>query len=180
MNLQENTDNVSILSWTVPLRRERAVVGWEGRWSEDRGENEGGRAGGMEGGMEGKSPVVWEWSSALHRGWWFLLLPTSHPRSPPHTHPTPLTSSPFSPLPRFWIQLQEGRMGVRWGYVGEVDRCTVRGIKWQRRQGSGWMSGSEVEQVKETRWLCACVCYYLLSPWIKKRKKEVQKCNCWL
>ena len=174
MSLTENTDNVLILSWTVPLRRERVVVGWEGRWSEDRGKT---REAEQEGWREGwRASHLWCGNGAVlstgDSGFSCspLLIPVLH-----HTHPTPLTSSPFSPLPRFWIQLQEGRMGVRWGYVGEVDRCTVRGIKWQRRQGSGWMSGSEVEQVKETCWLCSCVCYYLVSPWIKKREKK--KCK---
>lgn len=73
----------------------------DGRLEKKRG-RQGRRDGGRDG---GQSPVVWEWSSALHRGGWFLLLPSSHP--------TPLTSSPFSPPPPLlWIQLQEGGGGA--------------------------------------------------------------------
>lgn len=66
--------------------------------------------------MEGKSPVVWEWSSALHRGWWFLLLPTSHPRSPPHTpHSTYLIPllTPSSLLDTAAGREDGGQVGVR-------------------------------------------------------------------
>ncbi|CAB1453001.1 unnamed protein product [Pleuronectes platessa] len=86
----------------------------------------------------GQSPVVWEWSSALHRGWWSP--------APPPTHPTPLTSSPDSPPAPFWMQLQDVD-------EAEVDGCMAGGTKWQcshrRRRGqrSEWTSGSEVKQV---------------------------------
>lgn len=58
--------------------------------------------------MEGQSPVVWEWSSALHRGWRFLLLrpPTpqkTHPSPPPipHHHYTPQSTYLITLIKRF-------------------------------------------------------------------------------
>lgn len=71
----------------------------EGRLDEERR---------RQGGMEGQSPVVWEWSSALHRGWRFLLLPPPQSLIIP-THHNPLTSSPFAPPPLLY---NSGRVGV--------------------------------------------------------------------
>lgn len=67
----------------------------EGGMEEGR---DGGKQERLEGGMEGQSPVVWEWSSALHRGWRFpppLTTPPPHPSSSPQHNP--LTSSPLTP-----------------------------------------------------------------------------------
>lgn len=82
----------------------------EGRLDEERR---------RQGGMEGQSPVVWEWSSALHRGGRFLLLPPLIPHHH-HTHHNPLTSSPFAPPPLLKIQLHN------WGAVLLLKKCKAR------------------------------------------------------
>lgn len=123
-----------------------------------RPEKKWGRQGRRDAGRNGgQSPVVWEWSSALHRGWWFLLFPSSHP--------TPLTSSPFSPPPPpplLWMQLHEGeglhgRIGIGAQFGG--------GRVWQRRQGKmdECIKGEAGDRSK-VQCLCMCViiwCYHM-------------------
>lgn len=125
-----------------------------------RPEKRRGRQGRRDAGRNGgQSPVVWEWSSALHRGWWFLLFPSSHP--------TPLTSSPFSPPPPLlWMQLREGEglhgrigIGAEFGWVGWGGCVCV----WQRSQGrmDERIKGEAGDRSK-VQCLCMCVwCYHM-------------------
>lgn len=109
-NLQGNIDNVCILGLTVPLRRERGT----GVRGTKEGRLEGGkkREAGQEGCREGWRAVTCGVGMEQCSPQGLVVSPAPHfsPHSP--THPTPLTSSPFSPPPLFWIQLREGGVGV--------------------------------------------------------------------
>lgn len=64
----------------------------------------------------GQSPAVWEWTSALHRGWWSPaphFLPYLTPTKPHSTY----LITPSTPHPAFWMQLQDGRKTRRSGWV---------------------------------------------------------------
>lgn len=149
INLQGNIDDIFILGLTVPLRRERGtgVRGTkEGRLEKKK------REAGQEGCREGWRAVTCGVGMEQCSPQGLVVSPAPHfsPHSP--THPTPLTSSPFSPPPLFWIQLQ------RVGYMGEVGRCTVKWIKWQKRQTrmDEWIKGEAGER-NYNDWVCVCI-----------------------